>query len=444
MFKDAFIIFIYLISQAYLFEQSILFKMFLLICFVVGCLPRINNLYKLKYFKIKHFSLFILFTSLIAICLIRTNNNEFALDVFFRFFLFILSTLYLCLLTIDVCILRPINLFKVVRQLIIYPYAVFCSLNLFLYFTGISIKNIKIVEDLSGLNKATVLGLLGFRDIERVQFPLVTGFNSFGAVVGIMLTLSGVLYLVEKRRSLNNLISFFIFLITLLFIDTRASIFFPFLIFVLVFLLFKFKFKPLFATIKVIPYLYFIIPFIIFFVVPLFSYLGSSSLISRSNESLDTDFVRFVIWGFCVNDLSNFNFMHLIGFGEFGPLGSGVSRNWEEIFDQWVSGKFTTPHNSMLSLTYDGGYILLFIFLTLNRKLIAKITSMNKGKPELYMYVSFYLFCAVIGSTESVIGLYFADFLFYFIFITFLLLFTDVKRIADKRAPSLALDVLNK
>jgi O-antigen ligase len=168
------------------------------------------------------------------------------------------------------------------------------------------------------------------------------------------------------------------------------------------------------------------------FLLPFLGQYDAFSFLSRSSGDLQTGNSRFLIWGISFAEFAQFKPIHLIGYGEYGHLGSGASKLWENIFSNWEDSGNKTPHNTMLVIMFDTGYIGLFFYISLLYGFIAKMIKIWLWqKPQRYLYLSYFLFMLLQGVTESTFGFYFFDYLFIF-FMIFIVEMIDYKKITSE------------
>ena len=354
---------------------------------------------------------------LLIISLLRSNHPDYDESaILYKIYFFIVQILYLFTLINSVKLKRANDIYNFLEYIVIYPFAMFCIINIVLYFNGIVFDDAKYFEDLE-TGKSVILSTLGI-EISRVIFPLANGLNALSIVVGSIFTATGALLIIGRRYSVFNILSAISFIVILLMIDSRMAIFSPLLIFTII--IFRKSLQNTIKTIfKITPYLFIIIPMIIFLSLPLLKTFN----VTREDESLDSDFIRFVIWGISLDTFSNFSFLHLIGYGEYGHYGSGASKSWENIFTSWGKSKIITAHNAALSLIFDIGYIGFIYFIIFYRSLIKNLMlNIKNGNEVAYIILGFLLYTSIVGASESFIGFYISNCLFYlniFCFLSF-------------------------
>lgn len=411
MVFDSLIIFLLLLLNTVL-GKFIVFKVLVNLLLIYSIANRSSVL---KYNIINANKPILLLALLLIISLIRSNNPNYdELTIVYKIYFFIIQSIYLLTLVNDVKLNNNKDLYKFIEYIVVYPFALFCIINFVLYTNNIAFEDTGEFEDLD-TGESVILASIGIR-LSRVIFPLSNGLNALSTVVGAIFTITGSLIIIGKRLSVLNVISMISFIVILLMIDSRMAIFSPLLIFII--LLFRNK---IFSFVKLLfnitPYLFVIIPLILLLLLPFLNYIS----VSREGESLDSDFIRFIIWGISLKIFTNFNLLHLIGYGEYGHYGSGASKSWEDIFVSWGGSKTITAHNAALSLLFDIGYIGFVYFIIMYRSIIKSfMISIANGNESVYILWGFLIYTSIAGSSESSIGFYVSNYLFYFMILCFL------------------------
>ncbi|MDI9880067.1 O-antigen ligase family protein [Flectobacillus longus] len=296
------------------------------------------------------------------------------------------------------------------QKVAIYPFILFCLINLALYFLQIKIDDSE-VTSYQEAGPALLLSKFGI-EMLRVKFPLVTGYNTFAALVGLVFLLQ-VLITIFNPFSLVKIFCCTVLLCTLVPIDSRVSIFVPLIIICLTFIFKKISSPFICNLYSTVPYIYFIFPIMLVSIFPLLT--GNIADVQREDDS---EFIRFTIWAISLKVFAAFDIYHLIGYGEFGHYGSNASKQWASIFTSWTNNNLITTHNSVFSILFDMGYIGLIIFIKLNFEITSKVRKYFPVLREVAFIVGgIVLFCSIVGSTESLIGFYFPNFLMYFFFV---------------------------
>lgn len=380
----------------YIFSLIIFAYTFRVITLYPSVLDSFRFLIRNKYFSF--------YTLIFLISLIRTNNpdNDVTIQIFrilmLLIFIFLVNSfVYSYLKRSDENELFTLSLIRY----LLFPFFLFGLLNLLFYFSGITSESI-FVKGYSVTFKS--LGI----NLERVKFYFVSGINSFGTLVGGLLSMSLSYYLFVQKKIIYLIFSLS-FIILLLFTDTRGAFLFSFISILLVFLFSK-KWISIYWA-KYIPLLYFIGPIILFF---LLIYFGTDSGLVREDEDVTSGNSRFLIWGIIFQELSIFKFEHLYGFGEYGVSNSSIISPLTKLFNS-NEIKLIHPHNSILVSIIDTGYIGLLSFLLLIFKIFRSIIEKwDEFKTIQIVILSAFFYIVLIGQTETAFGYYYQNFIFMF------------------------------
>ncbi|GAB2526989.1 O-antigen ligase family protein [Spirosoma aerophilum] len=305
----------------------------------------------------------------------------------------------------------------IIIKFIITPFFIYCLINFLLWAMGVSIKESVMTDEV--VNKeAVILSYLGIH-IDRVQFPLSTGLNNYAVIIGAMFTTCLLLIFVVKVRSSRLFImsSCIVFFITLLLIDSRASIYYPIII-TIVFGLYQ-NSRTFLKLIPYSPTLVVLGPLFLYLMVPLLMSLPFIDSLTRNSEELATGNSRFLIWSACLLEFIDFKPIHLIGYGYFGHYGSGVSSAWASIFSTWNDEELKTSHNTFFTILFDYGYVGLFVYCALIYNTVKKISLQWKvNKYGNLLIFGFFAFNLLAGITETLIGFYSPNyFILFFLFL---------------------------
>jgi O-antigen ligase len=351
---------------------------------------------------------------LLIISLIRSGHpNSSLISKVNNILMFILFILILCFGIINnfqsALLYSEHRYYLILKKTIIYPMYFYSLLNFAFYFASISLKTSVLQEGAEA--KSVLLSYLGL-DLSRVQFPLVSGFNSYGVLVGALFLIIGLEIILYKKKSIINLSIFFVFFVQLLLIDTRTAFFISFFILLIIVLNQKtFKIKKN-SIIKFIPYCIILGPILYVVLLPIIAEFTFVSEFSRNAEEIKTGNQRFLIWAIALEHLINFDVIHLFGYGEFGHFSSGASLKWSFLFETWENGGMTSPHNSMLSTIFDIGYLGLFFFTGSFVNSINRIYKYFYFRPKnSVIYISFYCYTIFLGITDTNTGFYFDNFI---------------------------------
>jgi hypothetical protein len=395
----------------YIFSLIIFAYTFRIVTLYPSVLDSFRFLLRNKYFTF--------YTLIFIISLIRTNNpdNDMTIQVFrismLVIFIFLVNSFvysYIMKSGED----KLFNL-RLIRNLLL-PFFLFGLINLLFYFAGIK------SESLFVKGYSVTLKSIGIT-LERVKFYFVSGINSYGTLLGGLLSMSLTYYFFVQKNMIYLIFSL-TFIILLLFTDTRGAFLFSFISFLFIFLFSK-KWISI-KWIKFIPVLYFIGPIILFFLLLNF---GADSGLVREDEDVTSGNSRFLIWGIIFQELSVFKFEHIFGFGEYGVSNSNIISPLTKLFNS-NEIKLIHPHNSILVSIIDTGYIGLASFLILIFNVFNNIVKMwHRFKCFQIVMLSVLIYIVLIGQTETAFGFYYQNFIF--LFYSILILQANLSKISD-------------
>lgn len=381
--------------------------------FIIFYLVRI---YLKRSFNIDNFSFFfrnkilVLSVVIISIGVLRNcDPNVSFFELCFRLFKFISFVFFVTYFTRSYIIqfLEDKNRILQLVVILVVPFLIFAILNLVLFF--LDIKN----ENKFAYGNSVTLQSLGVY-FERVSFYLVSGINSYGAVVGMFLSIM-LTYLLLIRRYWLSYFSCFIFLLILLFTDTRAALFFSVLSFLITFLFYKEIIKIKYS--KWLIYIMIVGPFLLILTLGMF---GSESVLLRDGEDFQSGNSRLLIWIISLNDLAQFKWIHLFGYGEIGIQFSSSLNEFSKLLNT-EDLYLLHPHNALIVSIVDNGYIGALIFIILMYSTLKKneIGWKYHNKIQILILV-FFIYNIFIGITETIYGLYYQS--FYTAFYVFVIL----------------------
>jgi len=350
---------------------------------------------------------FLLLFICLIIGLIRSNNPE---EKEFSSYIKIVQLMLLLFATsinIDNNKIRINSIFIFV----ILPFTFFALLNLLLW----SIKYHSIeVEEIS-MGSAVLLSNLGVV-IDRVVFPLGFGVNNYGTLIGAILILAINSFIFLKNFKVVHSVVIATCFLTLLLLDSRASLISSVLITAICIYIYK---SNSISIIKLIPYIALFGPVLYMVAIPLLSQSTMMSGIVRNSEELATGNSRFFIWGIALNELSNFKVEHIFGYGEYGHFKSGASLIWSSFFGDYEKNELKSPHNTILSIVFDYGYVGLILYIYFLVDVSRKITNVWLLNSKLgIVFAGFYFYLVLIGITEATFGLYILQFNYLFYTVT--------------------------
>jgi len=125
--------------------------------------------------------------------------------------------------------------------------------------------------------------------------------------------------------------------------------------------------------------------------------------LARGDNDIATGNSRLTIWVACWNELSSFKPIHMIGYGEFGQTGSGVSKNYIQVFADVKNADLFSTHNTVFQTILDTGYLGLLLYFALMWNLINRLKNAYRlsGDRNLSIFISFILYTVLVGGTEA-------------------------------------------
>lgn len=278
--------------------------------------------------------------------------------------------------------------------------ALYLAVSMFLYLIGIRAKG---ALDLGSNILMSFIGL----DTGRVFFPLSEGVVNHGSIAGTVAVMAGVL-LVLCNKPMWKLALFFsliLGLITIILVDSRTTVFNVFLTLVLIFL---FSNRNATSYLKLLVWLTPCLPFLFVFVLNILADIPFFEQFARGSHDFETGNSRVFIWGISILEFIQFKMIHLFGWGEVGQFGSGISLQWAPIFkDKFEFPELTTPHNLILQILFNSGYLGVFVFLlTLWVGISQSIVIYKSQMKEGLCLLAFYVYFILTGITDSLFVFY--------------------------------------
>jgi O-antigen ligase len=378
-----------------------------------------NKLILFKPHYTKHLRYVYLYLILMFISYIRASEFNF-LNIlnFTSFTLFILAYLSLILVESSTNEKKILDNFT---NFIMAPFIWWFALNIICWMLNLTSSHKELTEN--SIGNAVVLSNFGIY-IERVNFLFSKGINGYAVVVGAFFTYFSILILTMRNWSIFNIISISILFITILLTDARSAIAYPILIGIIIYLVRIFKFGVIlrFSSILLI-----IIPLIIVSSLPLLSKIEFFNQFSRSDSDFFTLNGRLFIWFFALDEFLSFKLIHLFGYGLGGHVTSEVSQNWAFLFVSYHNPNNVHPHNSILSILFDIGYVglitILIIFNQVSKKLLILYKHNQKETLTLFSILLYFIFISV--SESFLTNLYMNSFVIFLSFFIFILISID-------------------
>lgn len=370
--------------------------------FVFYLLNKVN----LKKIKVpKYVFLMIL---IVAVALIRTNNPDTtSLVTIYKLVEFTLFMTAMFLHNALIFQSKKLNFLDTLFNYIITPFTIYCLLNLIFWTLGIKFSNqYELI-----IGKTVMLSNFGIQ-MDRVQFPFASGINAFACVVGGAFFLALSYFFYSTKNKILSLFSIIIIVTILLLLDSRTSLIYPIISLILVHIIRFAKWKKI---LFIFPFLPFLLPVVLLFIMQLIQQSGAINLVSRETEDVATANGRLIIWGFSLMEILNFKLIHLIGFGQYGHYASGASKSWASMFGKWKNSELTHPHNSVLMIFFDYGYLGLLLFVLMLKDIFYNIIKYWESNHIIINTIlGFMIYFLLIGISESFFGLYYLNALYVF------------------------------
>ncbi|MGA0557756.1 O-antigen ligase family protein [Larkinella sp. VNQ87] len=286
-------------------------------------------------------------------------------------------------------------------------------MNIVFWFLGVTVGQF----EETNIGQALIISKIGI-NIDRVRFPLATGFNSFATLLGGLLTISLTSIRFIPKYKLISISSSIIFFVMLLLIDSRAAIIYPIIIFILTNIIYK---KNNIKLIRFSPLIQIGGPILFMLFFQFASQIALFDSISRSSEEVQTGNSRSLIWAISISKFQDFNIYSLLGHGEYGHYASGASIAWGSFFGRFENSDLMHPHNTILMILFDYGLLGIIIYLyLLNCSIKMIIKSWKYDKKFNILIISYLLYFLIIGITESFFGFYYLN--TYYLFFSVLII----------------------
>ncbi|MFT4155390.1 O-antigen ligase family protein [Parafilimonas sp.] len=357
--------------------------------------------------------IFFLFAIIIIIGIIRTNKPDTPFENIVSQSLLILLLILLINGIAFYHLHKHRDWKKLVLNYILVPFALFSLLNLVLFFGNVKLPISGSEANEGYIADAVLLSKFGI-SIKRVVFPLATGINNYAIYVGGSLAISfSFLLYYPKDRYISGFCTG-IFVMTLLFTDSRGALFYPILI-NLFLLLFRHSSK-LGRQWQWLCWLVMFGPLVFYFLLPWLSNLSLFQTISRKSSDLATGNDRTLKWTLSFIEFYQVKFQHVFGWGMFGHYASGVSKFWSINSDRDTAEISLTPHSTLFSILFDYGYVGLLLYITVLWQTMHKIRKIwQYDRTVALPLLAFFIYNIISGITESLCGTYSMDYLFLLI-----------------------------
>jgi hypothetical protein len=400
------LVFCVLVADFYVLEESFIFDLFLLLSFLIFFVKMGRKSFDLVGFNSKFFLVsFSLFLLLQVVSYFRANLDNVSVVygvskslilvgavVFFysfidRFSEFILGKSLL---------VRRYGLFWV---LVFVPF-IYLFLNVLM--KALSLDPFEFAASYPDIGYSRSLNYLFGVDILRTPFPLSNGVNTFGTYIGHICVMSlSLFFIARKSVRIYSLAVLLISFTALFLLDTRGVMIGLFLVMILNL---SFDIKRQMQIVQWSIVVIGILPLFVVLANLITGNLEFLSFLARDSEELSSGNNRDLIWTSCLLEISNFQWEHLIGFGQYGQVGSGVSSEYADFFKIFNNSGLTNTHNNLLQIFLDTGYlgVLVFYSMLLSASNYFKKYYERHNDKMVLLFQNFIFYLSFIGGTEAV------------------------------------------
>lgn len=384
-------LFLFLIGSSSGIFSTWYFKFFLFF-FYFFCYLTLSELKFKEIFKgLGRLNLF--FLLLLIVSLFRTNaENQTYLSIFLK----ATNFLFLLLAVKEFILKCNDNNYEKIKILLLIPLILFAGLNFITYFV-FNLQPFDLGEQQELGFSVLIYSLFGVL-IERVNFPFISSVTTFGLLMGYLFIVSFYL----RQRIKYKILAFLGILfsvIGILLVDHRSGVFSLIVSVLMTHVAYKLRINLVISKLIVLISLFG--PFLMVAISQILISSSFGEIISRDNAELSTGNSRFIIWLIGLEEILDFKWLHVFGFGEIGTYGAGISFLWANFFEKFADPLRITAHNLYLNVFFDMGYIgvitmfSLFFFLYKKTYLVSNISKL------FFCFLTFFL---ISGITESPIG----------------------------------------
>ncbi len=293
----------------------------------------------------------------------------------------------------------------------------FVTVNLVLFAAGLTSEATGFAE-VGVVRKSVVLGLLGF-DVERVVFLLASGVNYSGLLAGAALLVGLVLLSSPHRQGWETIAawtSLAIGLLGALLVDSRAAFVVAGASAVLVRV--GMRFAP--GKMKWLAFVLPLTPLLLLPVLGTIAQSGFGSALARSGTDIQGLNGRLGLWVLAAVRLGDVDLTHLIGYGYFGQITSGISLSFANLgFGGYANPEYISLHNVYLQTIFDSGYIGLVLLLSLVFAVIGRLTHFHRANPvaRADVLVGVLVYYLMYGNIEVAFTQYHEGYTLFFLII---------------------------
>jgi hypothetical protein len=392
-----------------------------IITLLVGCIRyfpvRSSKIYYIPVFNVKSFILFFIFIAILIVSLFRTHS--------------FLNSDLTTVKNVTTILIIPVFLY------LFYQYEsqnpafserqfILLIINVLGIFGIVNILAFALNPTYS-TEAATTFRFIGI-NTRRIVFPVNPGVhpNMIGTLGGYLFVLS-IAYIkhvsnisskVKRRLYLYTIAGVIVILMS----DSRTIFFSALLCIATMYILSSMN------KLELIKYTVWILPFSNIIFMAFLQYTASTSMATTLSRGGGADIAtgnsRKFIYLAANNELADFKPIHIIGYGEYGPYGAGLTKLYmEEKFlmesetDKLLS---SITHNTALQAIFDTGYIGLAVYLILLLVVFSQINKLIKSDKPFYLPISYLIFYIIImGTSETFFGNYTPFRNYLFIILTF-------------------------
>lgn len=250
------------------------------------------------------------------------------------------------------------------EQLVIAMFAglaLFILVNFAVYKFGL--RGAAVALDPSG-DGNRLMSLVG-KPMARLSFPISSGPTAFGPIAGMLASaaLCMLFYSHGWPKKSLGIPAFLLGLLGMFLVDSRSALVcVPLALFATSLMQWRrIGRRGLMTCVAILP----IVPLAMIGIVKLVSLSDIASLFQRQGhfaQKLGIASGRENIWVSVLDVFSQFDPVHVVGYGAFGQIVSGASKNYSWLFNQ-IGPASTTAHNAALQVLLDIGYLGLVIWL---------------------------------------------------------------------------------
>jgi O-antigen ligase len=132
--------------------------------------------------------------------------------------------------------------------------------------------------------------------------------------------------------------------------------------------------------------------------------MGWWDAIGESARQLASLSNRETIWRAVFAELLAFKPIHLVGFGAYGHIASGLSEAYSHFFTAWIRSDLASAHNAVLQAILEVGYIGAAILMGAMAVALARLAAPEaapSSRGAAWALAGLLVFLAMAGSTES-------------------------------------------